>query len=263
MQLWYPNASRRMLGTQTEPLIGTPRVLIFHTMVGHLQGSDAMFRQGGYDGTESHFGVGGPWEPGDLDGAVWQWQSLDRQADAQNAGNAYATSIETADGGKPERPWTDKQLAALVDLTAWWCRQTGAPARIVAGPGERGIGYHAQFDAWAPDGRPCPGPVRIRQLRDIVVPRVRAVLAPVEGAPVATPVVLHRVLRKRLPMMTGADVRAIQAAAGMPGHDVDGRYWTDTKAAVERFQRTHHLDVDGRVGPLTAAAMGLGWDGQP
>ena len=257
MDLWYPGAQRRMLGTQTEPLIGIPRVLIFHTMVGHLAGTDAMFHRDGYTGTESHFGVGGPWEPGDLDGAVWQWQSLDRQADAQNAGNAYATSIETADGGKPERPWTDKQLAALVGLTTWWCRQTGAPARIVAGPGESGIGYHAQFQAWAPDGRPCPGPVRIKQLRDVVIPRVRAIITGTPTTPV--PAVLHRVLRKRLPMMTGADVRAVQAVAGLAGGDVDGKFWSDTKAAVERFQRSHHLDADGRVGPLTAAAMGLRW----
>lgn len=249
-----------MLGTQSEPLIGVPRVLIFHTMVGHLQGSDAMFRQGGYDGTESHFGVGGPWEPGDLDGAVWQWQSLDRQADAQNAGNAYATSIETADGGKPERPWTGKQLAALVDLTVWWCRQTGAPARIVAGPGERGIGYHAQFEAWAPDHRPCPGPTRIKQLRDIVVPRVRDVLA--VGVPVQpAPFVLHRTLRRRLPMMTGNDVRAVQRAAGLRDGNVDGKFWSGTKGAVERFQRSRGLEPDGVVGPLTARAMGLGWEG--
>lgn len=81
MQVRYPGASWRPLGTQSEPLI-TPRVLVFHTMVGYLRGTDSLFRREGYTGTESHFGVGGPWDGGALDGAVWQWQSIDRQADA-------------------------------------------------------------------------------------------------------------------------------------------------------------------------------------
>ena len=81
----YPAAEWRPLGEQTEPGI-TPRILIVHTMVGYLRSTDTMFRKQGYTGTESHFGVGGPWDSSDLDGAVWQWQSIDRQADAQNAG---------------------------------------------------------------------------------------------------------------------------------------------------------------------------------
>ena len=76
MQVRYPSASWRPLGTQSEPAI-TPRILIFHTMVGSLKGTDALFRGQGYTGTESHFGVGGPWDGAALDGAVWQWQSID------------------------------------------------------------------------------------------------------------------------------------------------------------------------------------------
>lgn len=175
MQVRYPAASWRPLGTQVEPRI-TPRVLVFHTMVGYLASTDTMFRGQGYTGTESHFGVGGPWDGAALDGAVWQWQSLDYQADAQNAGNAYATSIETADGGEPLRAWSSKQLDALVALGAWWCTQTGAPARLVTSTSQSGIGYHAQFSAWAPDGRSCPGRTRIAQLIDVVIPRIAAAL---------------------------------------------------------------------------------------
>ena len=70
MDLWYPKAVAKPLGAQTEPSIGVPRVLIVHTIVGNLTGTDAMFRRQGYDGVESTFGIGGPWEPGDLDGVV-------------------------------------------------------------------------------------------------------------------------------------------------------------------------------------------------
>lgn len=165
----YPGAVWRPLGAQTEPSIGRPRILIVHTMVGFLRGTNDLFRRQGYQGTESHFGIGGPWDPG-LDGTIWQWQDITFQADAQNAGNAYATSIETSDGGDPSRPWSAHQLKALVDLMVWWCRETGNPPRLVTGTSGSGIGYHAQFPAWAPDGRPCPGRVRIKQLLDYVIP---------------------------------------------------------------------------------------------
>jgi len=189
MQVRYPSASWRPLGTQSEPAI-TPRILVFHTMVGSLRGTDALFHRQGYTGTESHFGVGGPWDGAALDGAVWQWQAIDRQADAQNAGNAYATSIETADGGEPLRAWSAEQLDALVALGTWWCRQTGAAARLVRSVGQSGFGYHAQFSAWAPDGRTCPGKTRIAQLIDVVLPRVAAALnqappPPPNGDPMA------------------------------------------------------------------------------
>ena len=266
METRYSGATWRPLGTQTEPLIGTPRVLIFHTMVGGLLGTDSMFRRNEYTGTESHFGVGGPADGPSLDGDVWQWQSIDRQADAQNAGNAYATSVETSDGGHPETPWSEKQLAALVSLTVWWCRQTGHPARIVAGPGESGIGYHAQFKDWAPDGRPCPGPVRIAQLRDDVLPRVRLVLAPPippvnvhpgKAAPVVASVA--RLLRLTWPRrMRGDDVRAVQVAAHAPA---DGVYGPVTRDAVRHVQATNGLAVDGVVGPMTCRALGLRWTG--
>lgn len=183
MELRYPAASWKPLGTQTEPSIGTPRILIFHTMVGYLSSTDALFRNGGYTGTESTFGVGGPWDGATLDGAVWQWQSLDRQADAQAGGNAYATSIETSDGGDPLRPWSAKQLQALIALGAWWCRQTGNPARLVTNPSQNGLGYHAQFTVWNPDAHTCPGRTRIAQLLDVVVPGIAAAV----GTPIPTP----------------------------------------------------------------------------
>lgn len=249
MQTRYPAAAWRGLGRQTEPVIGTPRLLVFHTMVGNLLGTDSMFRRAGYEGTESHFGVGGPAD-GTFHGAVWQWQSLDRQADAQAAGNAYATSVETADGGNPDLPWSDRQLAALVDLTVWWCQQTGAPARLVKGFGERGIGYHSQFREWNPNRHSCPNPTRAGQLRRVVIPVAAAALLD------AGPAVLWRILRVTDPMMRGVDVREVQRVVEV---DQDEAYGKVTAAAVRRYQRAHGLHPDAAVGPLTAAAMGLRW----
>lgn len=264
----YPGAVLKPLGRQTEPLIGTPRILVVHTMVGGLRGSDSMFRGQGYSGTESHFGLGGPTDGSALDGVLWQWQTIDRQADAQNAGNAYATSVETSDGGDPSRPWSDRQLTALVGLAVWWCRQVGAPARLVDSTSDRGIGYHAQFREWAPDGRSCPGPVRIEQLRTIVIPRVAAALSGTTSTPAgvkpkpAVPTV-GRLLRYEpgRPLLTGADVKAVQAAIGMPAGQRDGKYGPLTRDAVRHAQIEHHLTPDGAVGPDTTRAIGLRWTG--
>ena len=239
-------------------------------MVGGLRSSDALFRREGYTGTESHFGVGGPWDGADLDGAVWQWQTLDRQADAQNAGNAYATSIETADGGEWTRPWSPKQIAALIKLGAWWCRQPGHRPRLVEDIAEAGVGDHAQFRAWAPDGRACPGQTRIRQLKEIIIPGVAGALAapkpsppiivlPASNKPAAS--IGPDLLRLRSPYERGADVRAVQRALGFTGRALDGVFGPNTKTAVVAFQRRKRLTADGVVGPKTAKALGLGWRG--
>ena len=266
METRYSGATWRPLGTQTEPLIGTPRVLIFHTMVGGLLGTDSMFRRNEYTGTESHFGVGGPADGPSLDGDVWQWQSIDRQADAQNAGNAYATSVETSDGGDPNRPWSARQLQALTKLGAWWCRQTGARPRLVESVLEVGFGYHCQFRPWNPNGHTCPNPTRIKQLREIVIPSVAAALTPTTHIPVQVEPIgivvkapLRRVLRLKAPLMHGADVRNVQKALGLKGDQLDGWYGTGTAAAVRAFQRRHRLAIDGVVGEHTATALGLRW----
>lgn len=252
MQQRYSAAAWRPLGPQTEPFIGTPRVLVVHTMVGRLEPTDAMFRQQGYNGVESTFGIGGPYDGVALDGAVWQWQDLGRQADAQMAGNAYATSVETSDGGDPDRPWSTAQLAALADLGAWWCRQTGAPAQLVATPGARGIGYHSQFREWA-GGHTCPNPTRIAQLKTLVIPAIALAL---HATPAPTPTTLTRPLRLTDPRIHGEDVRAVQARVGT---GTDGVYGPLTESAVIRWQHRGGLDADGIVGPATATSMGFRW----
>src|SRR3989304_10275314 len=80
----YPGGAWKPLGTQSEPAMTGHHLVIVHTMVGYLDSTDGMFRQGGYDGTESHFGVGGAGGRGagrGLAGAVWAWQDLGHGAD--------------------------------------------------------------------------------------------------------------------------------------------------------------------------------------
>jgi hypothetical protein len=170
-----PFAEWRPLPEATSQPPITPRVVIYHTMVGGLPGTEKHFRD--QTGIESHFGVGGPTDGPDLDGTLWQWMDTDRQADANLNANDFAISIETSDGGDPNRPWSDRQLATLVRLGNWLADHYLIPRRQCPAWDRSGFGWHVMFGApgpWTPVAKTCPGPVRIRQLREIVFPAIFA-----------------------------------------------------------------------------------------
>jgi hypothetical protein len=183
-------------------------IICLHTMVGTLAGTNSMFHDNGYGGTESHLGVGENKTQG-----VKQWQDGMYQADANLDGNPRVFSVETADwggvfgkwddsgkSGDQVPAWTEDQLDMIVDIVAWFCRkethancpsswkchQEGVPALLIPDtkPGRRGIGYHAQGIVpnlvaggikWSSHaGKICPGKKRIWQLINIVIPKVQA-----------------------------------------------------------------------------------------
>lgn len=240
-------AQFRPLGPQTEPKIHN-KIFIFHTMGGNLRVVDRMFRVGGYDGTESTFGVGGRWSPEDHDGELFQWQKIGYQADAQFAGNLIADSVETADGGNPNNPWTTKQLDTLIKLTVDWCRSTKNPCRLVATPGGSGLGYHMQFEVWNEDHHGCPGQVRIGQLRQIVIPKAAAILKR-RKPPKVEPKNPEKL--KADGIFDHDTVIALQTAVGLRGRQVDGIFGPVTRKALQI-----HLGVkpDSIIGPITVRA---------
>jgi hypothetical protein len=170
-----PFANWRPLPEAVNQPIITPRVCIYHTMVGSLAGTERHFRES--TGLESHFGVGGPTDGAALDGVLWQWMDLGREADANLDANSFAISIETSDGGDPSRPWSTKQLATLVRLGNWLANRFSIPRRQCPAWNQAGFGWHVMFGApshWTPVAKTCPGPVRIRQLRETVFPAIFA-----------------------------------------------------------------------------------------
>jgi hypothetical protein len=69
-----------------------------------------------------------------------------------------------------------------------------------------------------------------------------------------------RQLMLKSPMMTGADVRAVQQALNQRNHaglNTDGSYGPLTRDAVLNWQRRAHLEADGIVGPQTRTSLGL------
>lgn len=265
MQTIYPGAQYRPLGTQTEPLI-TPRILVWHTMVGSLLGTEGYFKTVnglGYSGTESHFGVGGTTDKL-LDGVVFQWQTLDRQADAQfDPGNNWCTSIENSDGGDPSRPFSDKQMTAHVNLALWWCRQTNVGPQIATSYSGKGFAYHELFPEFNTQAHACPGKVREAQLRNEVWPEIfrqwKGTTPPVTAPSFPLPAGSY----------FGPEDGPAESVSGYHGHGddlavwqrrmaqlgrpltADGRYGPQTKAVAVAFQKSKSLDADGLIGQRT------------
>ena len=205
------------MGPQTEPALRSKDIICVHTMVGYLASTDAMFKRDGYGGTESHFGIGGVWGSdlsAQLNGVIYQWQDLNYQADANLEGNPYIISIETADNApqlaKDIRPWTDAQVEAMVRLIADLCKRYDIPPKLIPDtkPGRRGLAFHAQgieprlVDGgrkWSlARGKECPGPVRIQQFMNQVIPLVQKKLNPPEEDIMASKAELREIIREEL-----------------------------------------------------------------
>lgn len=217
----YPRADWRPLSTNGHPAaMARYDVVCLHTMVGNLTGTDRMFKDNGWSGTESHFGVGGPW--GDnKDGQVYQWVDTRYRADANLEGNPRLISIETGDNAprlaSQILPWTERQLDAIVALVTWICRTHDIPPVLIrdSKPGTRGIGYHrlgithsegvgvpgyrvAGGELWSSArGKECPGDARVAQMSQIV-DRVKAALEPEEEFVMATKAEVKAALREVL-----------------------------------------------------------------
>jgi len=269
MQDLYDKAAWRPLADQnTEPIIGIPRVLIWHTMIGSLKGTDSMFRRDGYTGTESTFGLGHTIDGSALNGRFWQWQKLSRQADAQMAGNLFATSIECSDGGKIV-PFSKKQIVASIEIGVWWCKQTGNPAAKATRWDGHGLGYHRMFKQWAPDARSCPGDPRVRQLETEIWPEIALRL----GGSVVHPTPTTPSTAPAFPLPDGwyfgsksgpkqsvsgyyshrADLKKWQQQMRYRGWSLtaDGLYGNETERVTKQFQNEKGLHVSGRIDRVT------------
>lgn len=128
---------------------------------------------------ESHF-----WIP--LDGEIVQMMDTEVRADANRFANDSAISIETEDEGDPVGfPWTEAQLAALVRVAVWANKVHGIPLTICQSPTGPGQGFHSMWgapSAWTPSrGKTCPGPTRIRQFHEELLPRLARATTPQEA----------------------------------------------------------------------------------
>jgi hypothetical protein len=157
----YPAAVKRLIPPgENDPRI-TPRVAILHVDAGNAYDLHDYFatRSGGI---ESHFHIA-------KDGKVFQYRDTAYQADANMDANDFAVSIETQGYGAGE--WTAAQLASIKALLLWLKATHGIPLVTCPRWDGAGVGYHILFmDEWAGGPRACPGPDRIKQFNDVLVP---------------------------------------------------------------------------------------------
>jgi hypothetical protein len=133
---------------------------------------DYFLRRSG--GIESHFHVR-------KDGVIEQYRSIYYQADANYLANDFAVSIETQGFGAGE--WTPQQIASIKRLLEWLNRAAGIPLRKCPEWDSSGVGYHIQFGSpgkWTPVAKSCPGPDRVKQFNNVLVPWLNAMRDQIE-----------------------------------------------------------------------------------
>lgn len=128
------------------------RGLIPHTMVGNLPGTLSVFNRSGFDAS-AHFCI-------DQAGQIVQMGPVGPnrfKAWAEAAGNIAWFSVESADNGNPNNPYTDHQLWALAQIAELVSRPAvgNFPLQITNSTGGLGIGTH-QMGSAAWGGHSCP-----------------------------------------------------------------------------------------------------------
>ena len=160
---FYPRAIIKNIPPGSNDPAITPRLAILHVDAGNSESLFEYFRDRS-GGVESHFFV-------KKTGEVEQYRSIYFQADANLDANNFAVSIETQ--GFEAGEWTPAQLASIKRLLVWLRWTAKIPLRPCKAWDGDGVGYHVMFGApghWTPSAKTCPGPARIKQFNDVLVP---------------------------------------------------------------------------------------------
>jgi hypothetical protein len=181
--MWYPGAVKKEIRPgENDPMI-VPIGVILHTDAGN---SASLFNyfNGPSGGIESHFHI-------PKVNPVEQYRDTGYEADANLKANSFWVngirfgflSVETQ--GYATDPWNDYQLAEIKKLILW-ARSVhkDIQLRVCPGPFSAGIGYHVMFGApgpWTPVAKVCPGPLRVKQFEDILVPWFKNPVSPLES----------------------------------------------------------------------------------
>lgn len=172
----------------------TPRAVIAHSAGGEAE-LYGWWQNDQSRGLESHFWVG-------RDGRTVQYIDTEVRADANGAANGYAVSIETASTKHASERWDPPQAAALVRLIDWLCSVHDIPRALMTKPTGSGLAWHVQFGApgpWTPSaGKVCPGPARIVQYQNEIIPAVANGTDPQEFVMDQEATAAFRALHKRL-----------------------------------------------------------------
>lgn len=183
MEIYYPGATRRLIPPGVNDPAIIPIGIIWHVDAGDSKSLYGYFRDKS-GGIESHMHfpkIGGP----------EQYRDFGHEADANLKANSFVIngkrygfiSCETQGLGSGE--WNANQLTQM-KLFMLWCRANLQIALSkCVGPFSPGVGYHTMWGApseWTPVAKDCPGPDRIKQFNNVLVPWMKSVTSGAGGS---------------------------------------------------------------------------------
>lgn len=167
----YPAATKKLI----PPGANDPKIEVIGAILHVAAGTSTSlypYFNGPSGGIESHFYV-------QEHGTTEQYRDTAYEADANYHGNSFMkdgvlcgyASIETW-GLEPDS-WNPEQLDEIKRLLSWLSKTHNFPLRKCASPTSPGVGYHVMWGApgpWTPVAKSCPGPKRVAQYNNILVP---------------------------------------------------------------------------------------------
>jgi N-acetyl-anhydromuramyl-L-alanine amidase AmpD len=173
----YPKAVQKLIRPgDSDPAIKVVGAIL-HVDAGNSESLYNYFN-GPSGGIESHFHIR-------KDGTVEQYRDTGFEADANYKANSFYkdggrqgfVSIETQGYGAGE--WTPEQLGAIRSLLTWLATVHQFPLKKTTSSTGPGVGYHTLYPGvWTPYAKSCPGPDRIKQFEELLVPWMNSTSRP-------------------------------------------------------------------------------------
>lgn len=291
----YPKAIKRFLPEAYTQSYMTPTGICLH--------SDASRDQKNSDGSVKDVDLYGWWTQTGAEshiqvawsGVAYQYMPFNRVAHANGSGNGFLISFETQSRSTSSLlPWSDAQIDTIVDIILFLNKEWGIRLEFDSNFYSKGITYHSvrikgnnpvhptQFLSSKEGGKTyssafgktCPGPKRIQQIFDVILPRLGSE-SYVESDYV--PTVIGRDdagsyvsdLQDKLnvwinvlggiPLESDGDfgpktetaVKTFQSAAGFSEDDIDGLWGPNTNDAYENWLKENQKSVELVVEPET------------
>lgn len=170
---WYQGATKMELQPESDAQAAiVPTQFILHSVAAPWTARRMYEYWRDSTNLESHFGLG-------YEGDLGQFIGTETKADANYNANRRpdgtgAVSIETASNLNHTDPWTDKQIAKLIELGTWLHQRHNIPLRKCRASDDPGFGYHRMYADWSVGGTECPGDARVKQFNEIVFPGIVA-----------------------------------------------------------------------------------------
>lgn len=241
---WNPKAVKKEIrpGSNDPPIIVVG--VILHTDAGN---SASLFNyfNGPSNGIESHF-------HSPKVAPLEQYRDTGYEADANLKANSFVVggkrygflSMETQ--GYANDPWNTKQIEDI-KANILWAKEKHPliQLRRCPGPFSAGIGYHTMWGApseWTPIAKVCPGPVRVKQFNEVIVPWLNTVN---DGKYIPNPAEEDE--------MTLAELEAYMRRLYDPASGSAGAFQAYTRAMLANLDADHRR-IEADVAALKAKA---------